>query len=90
MDSYATRFGSILALKATRDIEANEEISWNYNYKVPFAPVWYRDCWFLHVRGDLGWGEARVQNYCRDALRRWVGRWGSVQVGESDSVPAPW
>ena len=59
-----------MALRAKRDLRAGEEVLVSYGYTLPFAPAWYQEQWFQHVRRE-GWGEARLRAWCGDAERRW-------------------
>ena len=58
-----------MSLSAKRDIKRGEEIFVNYNYKLAWAPQWYRDQWFAHLRTELGWSERKIQDWVQCLYR---------------------
>ena len=39
--------------------------------QLPFAPPWFQDQWFHHVREVEEWNEAKIKIYCSNVSRRW-------------------
>ena len=46
------RFGNIMSVVADRDIQAGEELSVSYNYKLDCAPLWYVELWTSHCSNN--------------------------------------
>ena len=67
--SWHPRFGLIMALTAKQDIEAGQEVFVNYNYKLPFSPVWYQQQFFTHLRQNLQWTETKIQEWTSSKAR---------------------
>ena len=44
------RFGNIMSVVADRDIKSGEELCVSYNYKLDYAPSWYRELWTRHCQ----------------------------------------
>ena len=44
------RFGKIMAIYATEDIDADVEIFVSYGYGMAGAPEWYRNLWLQYLR----------------------------------------
>jgi hypothetical protein len=51
--TWHPRFGLIMALTAKQDIEAGQEVFVCYNIKLAYAPQWYQQQWFCHLRENL-------------------------------------
>ena len=39
-------------------------------FQVPFAPPWFQEQWFEHVRNEEQWDENKIMAYCSNVSRR--------------------
>ena len=67
--TWHPRFGLIMALTAKQDIEAGQEVFVCYNMKLAYAPQWYQQQWFCHLRENLSWAETRILDWTMTRAR---------------------
>ena len=61
--TFHPRFGLIIGLKATRNIEEGEEIVVDYQYPcIKSAPAWYQKAWFDYLKAE-GWSNDDVAKH---------------------------
>ena len=39
-------------------------------FQLPFAPPWFQEQWFEHVRNEEQWDENKIMAYCSNVSRR--------------------
>ena len=39
-------------------------------FQLPFAPPWFQEQWFEHVRNEEQWDENKIMGYCSNVSRR--------------------
>ena len=39
-------------------------------FQLPFAPPWFQEQWFEHVRNEEQWDENKIMFYCSNVSRR--------------------
>ena len=63
------RFGKIMSIIATEDIQHHEEVLVSYNYRMVHAPQWYVDFWFTHLRENENMSEEGLYQLAKKESR---------------------
>ena len=50
-------------------------------FQLPFAPPWFQEQWFEHVRNEEQWDENKIMAYCSNVSRRWVCNFFDFDIG---------
>ena len=63
------RFGRIMSIVASKDIQIHEEVLVSYGYRIWQSPGWYSNLWFEYLREDLNLTEEEVFHAARKESR---------------------